>query len=75
LNVIDDYTFNYPVCEDGAGSAPPEDVGGEPGYEEFLSIIKAPSHPDHGDLQEWGEMHGYCKFDIREINRMLKRGG
>jgi hypothetical protein len=72
--VIDDYTFNYPVSQDGAGSAPPEDVGGEPGYDEFLAIIEDPSHPDHEDLQEWGEMQGYRKFDIRDINRMLKRG-
>lgn len=72
--VIDDYTLNYPICEDGEGSAPPEDVGGEPGYEEFLAVIEDPDHPDHEELQEWGRMQGYQNFDIREINRLLKKG-
>lgn len=72
--VIHDYTVNYPTCVDGEGTAPPEDVGGEAGYEEFLSIIHDSSHPDHLNLKEWGEMKGYEEFDRREVNWRLKRG-
>jgi Plasmid pRiA4b ORF-3-like protein len=70
--IIDDYPFNYPVCNDGGGSAPPEDVGGEPGYENFITIINDPSHPDHQYMKDWGEMQGYGDFDMKEINRKLK---
>jgi len=30
--IIHDYDANYPVCFDGEGKAPPEDVGGRGGY-------------------------------------------
>lgn len=26
---------------------PPEDVGGPPGYDEFLAALADPRHPDH----------------------------
>jgi hypothetical protein len=71
--IIHDYSFNYPTCEDGEGSAPPEDVGGEPGFEEFLAMIKDPAHPDHDQMKEWGEMQGYAEFDRRDVNWRLKR--
>ncbi|XKG87069.1 plasmid pRiA4b ORF-3 family protein [Sutcliffiella horikoshii] len=44
-DVIKDYTVNYPICTDGEGNAPPEDVGGEMGYEVFISILKIASIP------------------------------
>jgi hypothetical protein len=53
---------------DGEGSAPPEDVGGETGFESFLSIIQGPLHPDHPQMKEWGEMQGYEELDLKEIS-------
>lgn len=38
-DVIFDYDKNYVCCIDGHGDAPPEDVGGEGGFEEFIIII------------------------------------
>lgn len=70
--VLHDSTVNYPVCIDGEGDAPPEDVGGEPGFDHFLTIIQDPSHPDHLQMREWGEMQGYREFDMEEINWKLK---
>ncbi|OPL08651.1 MAG: hypothetical protein AVO34_14100 [Firmicutes bacterium ML8_F2] len=69
----------YPVCTAGARHRPPEDVGGVPGYEEFLSIISDPSHPEHNDYLVWAEKDtGGRKFDpeyfyINEINRRLAK--
>ena len=38
---------------DGSRRAPPEDVGGIPGFDEFLDAMTKPRHPDHQRLTEW----------------------
>jgi hypothetical protein len=43
----------YPICLDGARRCPPEDVGGTPGYMNFLEAISDPAHPEHGEMLEW----------------------
>ncbi|WP_117170298.1 plasmid pRiA4b ORF-3 family protein [Paraliobacillus sediminis] len=69
---INDYDLSHPTCLAGEGDAPPEDVGGEHGYEMFLEIIEDPTHPDHQHMESWGESQGYEKFDIEMTNRRLK---
>lgn len=70
--IIDDYDVNYPVCLSGEGDAPPEDVGGEPGYEQFLAIIADKEHPNYKNLNLWGIQQGYEPFDIDIVNRRMK---
>jgi hypothetical protein len=70
--VIYDYDKNYPICIDGEGNTPPEDVGGEFGYYEFLKIIADENHPEYNHFVEWTEMNGYKDFDIEVVNRRLK---
>jgi hypothetical protein len=70
---IDNYDKNYPTCVEGKGNCPPEDVGGEDGYEEFLEAIGDPKNPEHENMLEWGEGQEYRNFDIKEVNRRLKR--
>jgi hypothetical protein len=43
----------YPRYVDGERRCPPEDVGGTPGFENFLEAIDDPRHPDHAELIEW----------------------
>jgi hypothetical protein len=43
----------YPVLIEAAGRCPPEDVGGPPGYEEFLAALADPAHESHADMLEW----------------------
>ncbi|MCK8462808.1 plasmid pRiA4b ORF-3 family protein [Aliiroseovarius sp. S1339] len=43
----------YPRQTDISGQCPPEDVGGFPGYEEFLDAMANPKHPEHANLKEW----------------------
>lgn len=69
--VIEDYDKNYPVCMEGEGNAPPEDVGGEPGYEQFLRVIADQDHPDHQHLLEWGTSQGYQDFTLEKVNWRL----
>ena len=43
----------YPTFIDGAGRCPPEDVGGLPGFYNFLEAIEDPAHPDHQESADW----------------------
>ena len=48
-----DPTTAYPRFVDGDRRAPPEDVGGPPGFEEFLGAMARPRHPEHKSVLEW----------------------
>jgi Plasmid pRiA4b ORF-3-like protein len=43
----------YPVLLEAVGRCPPEDVGGPPGYEEFLAALSDPEHEAHAEMLEW----------------------
>jgi len=43
----------YPRLTEVTGKCPPEDIGGLPGYEQFLDAIADPAHPEHDELKEW----------------------
>jgi hypothetical protein len=53
------------------GACPPEDVGGFPGYADFLEAMADPDHEAHADMIEW---HG-PSFDPNDagIDRILIR--
>ncbi|MEG0448697.1 MAG: plasmid pRiA4b ORF-3 family protein, partial [Lysinibacillus sp.] len=71
-SIVEDYYFGYPTVLTGAGIAPPEDVGGPPGYEEFLQVYHDPTHPDYLQQYSWAESQRYLPFDIDEVNERLK---
>lgn len=71
-DAVDDYKKGYPILLDGENTAPPEDVGGIPGYEEFLEAYHNASHPEHEEMREWAEMQNYREYDQDFINKMLK---
>ena len=71
-SIIENYESNYSVCLEGEGNTPPEDVGGEYGYEEFLKILADPDHPEYEHMVKWGRMQRYQEFAIDSINRGLK---
>lgn len=67
--------WHYPLCTGGARAAPPDDVGGPPGYAEFLAAIDDPSHTDHEDMLVWiGGAFDPEGFDRNAINRTLRFG-
>ena len=43
----------YPRLTDMAGTCPPEDIGGAPGFAMFVQAMADPEHPEHGDLKNW----------------------
>ncbi|WP_419960016.1 IS1096 element passenger TnpR family protein [Psychrobacillus sp. BM2] len=70
--IVDDYYFGYPTLLDGQGMAPPEDVGGPPGYEEFLKMYNDPTHPDYLSTYRWAESQSFLPLDIADVNDSLK---
>ncbi|MHB8171745.1 MAG: plasmid pRiA4b ORF-3 family protein [Thermincolia bacterium] len=71
--IIEDYAYNYPTCLEGVGNAPPEDVGGEYGYAEYLEAVSDPQHPEHKNMLAWVKMQWYHDFDIKQVNGRLRR--
>jgi len=64
----------YPVCIAGKRACPPEDVGGIWSYDDFLDVIRNPSHPEHDELLEWaGGDFDPERFDLEAVNSALKR--
>jgi hypothetical protein len=61
-------------CTAGENACPPEDVGGEPGYESFLEAIRDPAHEEHEQMIEWiGYAFDPAAFDINAVNQRLAR--
>lgn len=70
--ILDDYKYGYPTLIDGAETAPPEDVGGLYGYEEFLNHYHDENHPEHQSTKRWAGEQMYKEYDESFINMMLK---
>jgi len=69
---IEGYEKGYPTLIDGANDAPPEDVGGLPGFYDFLEKYNDPEHPEHEFIKEWAESQKYHEYDKEFINDLLK---
>lgn len=68
-----DQSFRSPVCLEGEGTAPPEDCGGEPGFNEFVDVMQDPSHEEHQFMRDWARGQLHREFDKRSVNRRLER--
>jgi hypothetical protein len=55
----------YPRFLGGARRGPPEDVGGVPGFEEFLEVMADLDHERHSEMVRW---YG-SRFDPENIDR------
>ena len=62
-----------PYCVDGANACPREDIGGGPGYADFLEAMADPNHPEHETMLEWhGGTFDPTVFDWECTNQWLK---
>lgn len=65
---------SYPRVIGGKRACPPEDVGGYPGYAEFLEAIANPRHQEHDNMLEWaGGPFDPEAFDVIVANRRLPK--
>ncbi|WP_315078605.1 plasmid pRiA4b ORF-3 family protein [uncultured Clostridium sp.] len=69
--IITSYNKNYPICTKASGEAPPEDVGGVPGFMDFYDIMKNSNHPEYDFYYQWARGNGYGEMDINYINMRL----
>jgi len=69
-----DPAMKSPRCLDGANACPPEDVGGPPGYLEFLEAIHDPAHDEHDAMLQWcGGSFEPTTFRRDDINDRLRQ--
>jgi len=71
-DIVDDYYFGYPTLLDGAEAAPPEDVGGLPGFYEFLKVYHDEKHQEYDEIKAWADEQGFREYDPDWINDIIK---
>jgi Plasmid pRiA4b ORF-3-like protein len=70
--IVENYEYSYPICIEGEGGCPPEDVDGIPGYEKFLKIMKDKNHPEYEGIKQWAEKQEYKEeFNVETTNRYM----
>ena len=56
----------------GENACPPEDVGGAPGYEEFLDALADLDNSEHDELKAWiGSSFDPTAFAVANANQRL----
>ncbi|MBI5557063.1 MAG: plasmid pRiA4b ORF-3 family protein [Deltaproteobacteria bacterium] len=64
----------HAVLLDGARACPPEDIGGIPGYEDFLVALENPEDEENGELlAEFGRDFDPDHLEVEAINKLLKK--
>jgi hypothetical protein len=64
--------LEHPMCVTGEGACPPEDVGGVPGYQEFLEAMADPAHPEHEEMMSWhGGPFDPAAFNVADVQQRL----
>lgn len=73
--VLENCPESFPRCIDGQNACPPEDVGGPPGYADFIDAMKDENHPEHQNVLRWhGGRFDPCAFDATEVNLRMELG-
>ena len=68
------FGLKYAVVLDGENACPPDDVGGDSGYADFLEAIGDPAHEEHEDYVEWiGGPFDPSEFDLAGANALCQK--
>jgi hypothetical protein len=66
--------LKHAVCVDGQRACPPEDVGGPPGYEDFVRVLADSSDEEHEHMVAWsGGGFDPEAFSVIDTNIALQR--
>jgi hypothetical protein len=63
----------YPLCVEGEGACPPEDIGGPSGYNEYLAVLANPRHEWHDEFVRLQGPHDPAAFDAEKATRAMRR--
>ncbi|MFM1932807.1 MAG: hypothetical protein RL226_2110 [Bacteroidota bacterium] len=64
---------HLPYCLEGARNCPPEDVGGLPGYLEFIKIMANPRLPEYEEKFDWyGGEYDPEDFELEWVNEDME---
>ena len=63
-----------PLCVEGERACPPEDVGGTRGYQNYLTAIADPGHPEHESTLVWNGPFDPEAFDAKAATKRMRRG-
>jgi hypothetical protein len=65
-------SLEHPMCITGQGACPPDDVGGVPGFENFVQALADPAHPEHDELMSWyGSRFDPAAFSAANVQERL----
>lgn len=65
-------TLEHAMCITGQGACPPDDVGGVPGFENFVQALADPAHPEHEELTSWyGSSFDPAAFSAADVQERL----
>lgn len=73
--VCPDQLLLKPICLAGEGACPPEDVGGVPGYQHFISVMQDQANPEYEDFCAWLGAKAFDPgfFNMKQANLRLGR--
>ncbi len=66
--------LKHSVLLAGEHACPPEDIGGPPGYENFVETISDPENENYEEMRDWySSDFNPDFFEIGQINKVLKK--
>ena len=71
--VLPDPEASYPRCLAGERRAPPEDVGGSSGYEDYLEAMADLGHEEHENVLQWRGPFDPEAFSLTAVNQQLQK--
>ena len=66
--------ITYPHCLEGDRACPPEDVGGPPGFADYLAAVSNPDHERHDECVEWHGKFSPSKFNPQYATHLMQEG-